>query len=219
MTKGLPATLADAEMAAVKAAAVAYARRHVRRLKNDGEEKISAQPLELRDGEDGDPWSWFGLENGRAWAKARLKALAVIPERAPFVCELARDGDAIADEVIREVLVAHRERREEPSPSLVAYESMLLLAGLGRPRPRRRRDGWYKPDLILRNLAVAQVVAEVCRAFGLPPTRNQLSRRRHLSGCYIAWLALQEERVLITISESGVVEAWRRYNDLLAVDA
>ena len=45
MTKGLPATLEDAEMAAVEVKAVARARRYVRRLKSGA---ISAQPVELR---------------------------------------------------------------------------------------------------------------------------------------------------------------------------
>ena len=49
---GLPAKPEDAKTAALRAAAVAHARRHVRRLKSG---EISAQPLELRDNEDAAP--------------------------------------------------------------------------------------------------------------------------------------------------------------------
>src|SRR5271166_1533344 len=97
-------------MAADEVKAVAYARLHLRRLKSG---EISAQPLELRDSEGAAPWSWFGRENSRAWVKARLKALAVIPQRAAFVCRLARNGWTVADEALREVIVEYKERDEK----------------------------------------------------------------------------------------------------------
>ena len=205
MTKGLPATL---EGAAVKTAAVAHARRHVRRLKSG---EISAQPLELRDSEGAAPWSWFGQENSRAWVKARLKALAVIPQRAAFVCGLARDGVSVADEALREIIIEHKERDEKLLLSLRAYDIEIMQAG------RRRRGGWDTTEVVLRNLAIASVIAYVRPAFGLPPTRSRASRRHGLSGCYIASRALQEEHE--AISESAVVKAWTRYSFLLAPDA
>ena len=54
------------------------------------------------------------------------------------------------------------------------------------------------------------VVADVCHAFGLPPTRSRASRRHGLSGCYIAARALERERE--AISKSAIVEAWTRYS-------
>ena len=209
MTKGLPATLEEAEMAAVEAAAVAHARRHVRRLKSG---EISAQPLDLRDSEGFAPWSWFGRENSRAWVKARLKALAVIPLRASFVCGLARDGVSVADEALREIIVECKERDEKLLTSLRAYDIEITQAR------RRRRGGWDTNEVVLRNLAISMVVAEVRRAFGLPPTRSRASRRHGLSGCYIAARALEEER-LLAISESAIVKAWTRYSFILVPDA
>jgi hypothetical protein len=208
MTKGLPATLKEAEMAAVEAAAVARARRHVRRLKSG---EISAQPLELRDSEGVAPWSWFGRENSRAWVKDRLKALAVIPQRASFVCGLARDGVSVADEALREIIVEHKERDEKLLTSLRAYAIEVMQAA------RRRQGGWDTTEVVLRNLAIVMVVAEACRASGLNPTRSRASQRDRLSGCFIAARALKEEHE--AISESAVVKAWTRYSFLLAPDA
>ena len=175
-------------------------------------ETISARaPLELRDSEGASPWSWFGRESSRAWVKARLKALAVIPQRASYVCELARDGHSVADEALREIIVDHKERDEKLLTALRAYDIELTQAR------RRRRGGWDPTEVILRNLAILMVVADVCRAFRLPPTRSQASRRHCLSGCYIAAQALEEERE--AISESAVVKAWTRYGFILAPDA
>jgi hypothetical protein len=204
MTKGLPATLE----AAVESAAVAHARRHVCRLKSG---EISAQPLELRDSEGAAAWSWFGGGNSRTWTKARLKALAVIPQRASFVCGLARDGVSVADEALREIIVEHKERDQKLSTSLRAYD-IEITQGM-----RRRQGGRDTTEVVLRNLAIVSVVAYVCEAFGLPPTRSRASQRHGLSGCYIAARALEQERE--AISESAIVKAWTRYGFLHAPEA
>jgi hypothetical protein len=208
MTKGLPATLEDAEMAAVEDEAVARARRYVHKLKSG---EISAQPLELRDSEGAAQWSWFGRENSRAWIKARLKASAVNPQLASFVCGLARDGLSVADEALREIIVEHKERDEKLLTSLRAYDIEIMQAG------RRRRGGWNTTKVVLRNLGIVCVIADICHAFGLPPTRSRASQRHGLSGCYIAARALEEE--CEAISESVIVKAWTRYSFLLAPDA
>jgi hypothetical protein len=195
-------------MANVEAKAVARARRYVHRLKSG---TISAQPLELRDGEGAAPWSWFGRENSRAWVKARLKALAANPPRASFVCGLARDGLSVAHEALCEILVEYKERDEKPLTSLRAYDIEIMQTG------RQPRGGWDTTEVVLRNLAICCVVADVCNAFDLPPTRSRASRRHGLSGCYIAARALGEERE--AISESAVVKAWTRYGFLRAPDA
>ena len=207
MTK-LPATLKEAEMAAVEVAAVARARRYVRRLKSGA---ISAQPPELRDSEGVAQWSWFGRENSRAWVKARLKALAANPPRASFVCGLARDGLSVAHEALCEILVEYKERDEKPLTSLRAYDIEIMQTR------RRPRGGWDTTEVILRNLAMVMIIRDVCDAFDLPPTRSRASRRHGLSGCYVAARALGEERE--AISESAVVKAWTRYSFLVAADA
>jgi hypothetical protein len=208
MTKRLPATREDAERTAVEEEAVARARRYVRRLKSG---TISAQPLELLDSEGASPWSWFGRENNRAWVKARLKALAGNPQRASFVCGLARDGHSVADEALREIILEHKERDEKLFTSLRAYDIEIMQAG------RRRRGGRDTTEVVLRNLAICCVIRDLCDAFGLNPTRSRASRRHGLSGSYVAARALEEERE--AISESAVVQAWTRYGFLLAPDA
>ena len=132
-------------MAAVEAAAVARARRYVRRLKSG---EISAQPLELRDSEGDAPWPWFGRENSRAWVKARLKADAVNPQLASFVCRFARDGVSVADEALREIIVEHKERDEKLLTSLRAYDIEITQAA------RRRPGGWDTTEVVLRDLAI-----------------------------------------------------------------
>ena len=155
--------------------------------------------------------SWFGRENSRAWVKTRLKALAANPQRASFVCGLARNGLSIAAEALREIIVEHKERDEKLFTSLRAYDIEITQAG------HRRRGGWDTTEAVLRNLAIVCVIADVCHAFGLPPTRSRVSQRRSLSGCYIAGRALKEEHE--AISESAVVKAWTRYSFLVAPDA
>ena len=155
--------------------------------------------------------SWFGRENSRGWVKARLKALAVNPQRASFVCGLARNGLSIAAEALREIIVEHKERDEKLFTSLRAYDIEIMQTR------RRPRGGWDTTEVILRNLAMVMIIRDVCDAFDLPPTRSRASRRHGLSGCYVAARALGEERE--AISESAVVNVWTRYSFLLAPDA
>ena len=167
--------------------------------------------LERRDSEGAAPWSWFGRENSRAWVKARLKALAVIPQRASFVCGLARDGHSVADEALREIIVEHKERDEKLLTSLRAYDIEIMQTR------RRPRGGWDTTEVILRNLAMVMIIRDVCDAFDLPPTRSRASRRHGLSGCYVAARALEEERE--AISESNVVKVWTQYSFVFAAEA
>ena len=200
MTKGLPATLEEAEMAAVEAAAVARARRYVRRLKSGA---ISALPLELRDSEGAAPWSWFGRENSRAWVKARLKALALNPQRSSFVCGLARAGW-----ICRRRSPPRDHRRIQRARREAAHVAARLRYrdhAVGRPP---RRGGWDTTEVFLRDLAIVCVVADICHAFDLPPTRSRASQRHGLSGCLSRRALCMEERE--AISESAVVKAWTR---------
>jgi hypothetical protein len=197
---GLLAKPQDAKTTALRAAAVAHARRHVCRLKSG---EISAQPLGLRDSEDAAPWSWFGRENSRDWVKARLKADALNPQRSSYVCRFARAGWTVADEAIREIIVEYKERDEKLLTSLRAYD-IEITQSAGRPRP-----GGWTAEVILRDLAIAMVVADVCRAFELHPTRSRGPKSHGLSGCAIAAAALDRESV--AVSEPAVVKVWTRY--------
>ena len=163
---GLLAKREDAKTAALRAEAVARARRYVRRLK-DGTLPTSALPPEFARFDNDPPISWFRRENNRAWVKARLKADALNPQRASYVCGLARAGWTVADEVLREIIVEHKERDEKLLTSLRAYD-IEITQSTGRPR----RGGWTT-EVILRDLAIVCVVADICHAFDLHPTRSR----------------------------------------------
>ena len=166
---GLLAKPQDAKTTALRAAAVAHARRHVCRLKSG---EISAQPLGLRDSEDAAPRSGFGRGNSRDWVKARLKADALNPQRSSYVCRFARAGWTVADEAIREIIVEYKERDEKLLTSLRAYDIEITQSAA-----LRRRGGWDRTEVSLRNMAILCVIVDICYAFGLPPTRSRRSIR------------------------------------------
>jgi hypothetical protein len=204
---GLPAKREDAKTAALRAAAVAHARQYVRRLK-DGTIPASALPPELARFDNDPPISWFTRENSRAWVKARLKADALKPQRASYVCGLARAGWTVADEALREIIVEHKERGEKLLTSLSAYD-IEITQSAGSPR----RGGWTA-EVVLRDLAILCVVADSCHAFDLHPTRSRSPESHGLSGCSIAAAALYQENV--AVSEPAVVKVWTRSSFLLA---
>src|SRR6202042_429620 len=84
-----------------------------------------------------------------------------------------------------------------------AYD-IEITQSAGRPRP-----GGWTAEVILRHLAIAMVVADVCRAFELHPTRSRGPKSHGLSGCAIAAAALDRESV--AVSEPAVVKGWTRY--------
>jgi hypothetical protein len=154
------------------------------------------------DSEGAAPWSWFGRENSRVWVKARLKALAVNPQRASYVCGLARAGWTVADEALREIIVEYKEHDEKLFTSLRDYD-IEITQSAGRPS----RGGWTA-EAVLRDLAIAMVVADACHAYDLHPTRSRGPKRHGLSGCAIAAAALYQENV--AVSEPAVVRVWMR---------
>jgi len=205
----LPATFEHAEMAALEAEAVDRARRFVRKLKSGAPPEFSPLPPGVALLGKAAPMSWFGRENGRAWAKAWLKTAASNSNLASYVCSLARAGWTPADEALRELIREHKERDEKLFTSLRAYDIEITQSAA-----RRRRGGWDRTEVSLRNMAILCVIVDICYAFGLPPTRSRRSTRERLSGCHIAALALVAEHE--AISESAVVKVWTRYGRLVA---
>ena len=147
-------------------------------------------------------------ENSRAWVKARLKADALNPQRASYVCGLARAGWTVADEALREIIVEYKERDEKLYTSLSAYD-IEITQSVSRPS----RGGWTA-EVVLRDLAILCVVADVCHTFDLHPTRSRGPQSHGLSGCSIAAAALYQENV--AVSEPAVVRVWTRSSFLLA---
>jgi len=172
-----------------KPAAVARARRYVRRPQE--RRRVSAQPLELRDSEGAAPRPWFGRENSRAWVKAGLKAGAQGERREPPTCIFClrarpRTAFSVADEALREIIVEHKERDENLFTSLRAYDIEITQAG------RRRQGGWDTTEVVLRNLAFSvSSPTSAMRSPASDPFAGLAAPR--LSGCYIAARALMEE--------------------------
>jgi hypothetical protein len=207
----LPATFEHAEMAALEAEAVDRARRFVRKLKSGAPPEFSPLPPGVAFLGEAAPTSWFGRENSRSWAKTWLKRAASNPNLAAHVCSLARSGSTPADEALRDLIREHKEHDEKLFTSLRAYDIEITQSA-----GRRRRGGWERAEVALRDIAVLCVIVDICYAFGLPPTRSRTSKPGHgrLSGCYIAALALKAESE--AISESAVVKVWTRYSRLVA---
>ena len=137
------------------------------------------------------------------------KAAASNPNFAAHVCSLARSGSTPADEALRDLIREHKERDEKLFTSLRAYDIEITQSA-----GRRRRGGWERTEVALRDMAILCVIVDICYAFGLPPTRSRRSTRERLSGCHIAALALAAEHE--AISESAVVKVWTRYGRLVA---
>jgi hypothetical protein len=203
-------TIEDAGMAALEAEAIDRARRFVRKLKSGTPPEFSPLPPGVALPGEAAPTSWFGRENSRSWAKTWLKRAASNPNFAAHVCSLARSGSTPADEALRDLIREHKERDEKLFTSLRAYDIEITQSA-----GRRRRGGWERTEVALRDMAVLCVIVDICNAFGLPPTRSRRSKPGHerLSGCYIASLALKAEGE--AISESAVVKIWTRYGRLI----
>jgi hypothetical protein len=202
-------TIEDAGMAALEAEAIDRARRFVRKLKSGTPPEFSPLPPGVALLGEAAPTSWFGRENSRSWAKIWLKRAASNPNFAAHVCSLARSGSTPADEALRDLIREHKERDEKLFTSLRAYDIEITQSA-----GRRRRGGWERTEVALRDMAILCVIVDICYAFGLPPTRSRRSTRERLSGCHIAALALAAEHE--AISESAVVKVWTRYGRLVA---
>ena len=202
-------TIEDAGMAALEAEAIDSARRFVRKLKSGTPPEFSPLPPGVALLGEAAPTSWFGRENSRSWAKTWLKRAASNPNFAAHVCSLARSGSTPADEALRDLIREHKERDEKLFTSLRAYDIEITQSA-----GRRRRGGWERTVVALRDMAILCVIVDICYAFGLPPTRSRRSTRERLSGCHIAALALAAEHE--AISESAVVKVWTRYGRLVA---
>jgi hypothetical protein len=136
-----------------------------------------------------------------------MKWLAADPHQAERLCNLARAGWGLADEVVREVIVERRQRRQPLLASLEAYE---IGAIQGDGYFQSRRGGREKGNDILRDRAIVGLVWEVCQTYGLNPTRNPASKRP--SGCSIAAKALEAEGESGNITEAAVAKIWSTYS-------
>jgi hypothetical protein len=173
MTK-LPQTLIEAE-------AIAYAREHVRAIRD---EKISfIADLKL---------SWFEKPDNRRATVQMLKTWAAQPVFLMDLCKLASAGWTVAHEAVCDLILDYRHKRIELPPALEAYDMDVVRAAADPRQRRRRRGAPEKADTYMRDIAIVFVVGMTSWKFGLkPPDRSRRcghgradvgSRHRHGGG-------------------------------------
>ena len=144
---------------------------------------------------------------GAWWMKQILKDAARKPLQAEHVCVCAREGWGLAQDALKEVLTEAQQRGEQLSASLTAYD-IALRQGLVRC------GGPERGKTFLRNIVIYDIVEAMRERFGLCPTRSRSARpgKERLSGCYVAYLALKEERD--ALSEPAVERIWAEYEPI-----
>lgn len=185
----LPATLQEAE-------ALAYAREHVRAIRDEKIAFIGELTL-----------SWFAKPDNRRATVQRMKDAATQPLLLMDLCNLATAGWAVAQDAVQELIVDYSCRCEAMPAPLATYNMALA-----DPRHRPGRLGApEKADTYLRDIAITYVAGVTCWKFGLDPTRQVASRPKKqeaVSGCRVTALAMYEENV--GVSEPTVVRVWTK---------
>ena len=114
---------------------------------------------------------------------------------------LARSGDADAVDVLKNIIIETKSRREELPVELENYNMKLLHGGMGHRPP-----GAKKKNKLLRNICVATIVAAVVDRFGLAPTGRSPHRR---SACSIVAEALAEAR--LSLGDKAIESIWKAH--------
>jgi hypothetical protein len=139
-------------------------------------------------------------------------------EKGAKVIADAERGDALSDQVLREVAAMFLERGELPPKPLLDYAATSLRAPSGRtkrkqasPNPGRKKPTQPSPKTERRNRRLAGVVYAVSQKFGLSPTRNRDPKNtknddRGDCACSIVAKAIKK-------SEDSVRQIWEKNND------
>jgi hypothetical protein len=119
----------------------------------------------------------------------------------------AQQGDADADQVLREVAAACLERGELPPKPLADYAATSLRAPSDRKKARQQptssKPQSHKTDY--RDWILALTVDDVARHFNLTHTRNRVTEKH--CACSIVALATK-------LSEKTVQNAWHEYEGI-----
>jgi hypothetical protein len=113
----------------------------------------------------------------------------------------AKQGDANADQVLREVAAEYLKRRILPPKQLADYAAACLQQPKARPHKTKTQS--HKTEF--RDWVLAVLVGNVVRKFGLKPTRNRASERD--CACSIVAKAAK-------VSENTVQNAWNKYKSI-----
>jgi hypothetical protein len=117
----------------------------------------------------------------------------------------AKQGDADADQVLRETAAECLERGELPPKPLVDYAATYLRAAASSRKKARQQPNSSKQlhKTKYRDWILALTVHDVARHFNLDRTRNRATTERHC-GCSIVARATK-------LSEKTVQNAWHDY--------
>ena len=115
----------------------------------------------------------------------------VVTMRAVVAAE--RDGDWLADTVLRQTFAEMDTNHEPMSDQLRAFGQRAVL----RP-PVQRRRGRNEYDDWCRNISICILIQRTCAEFNVRPTRSRNARRdRRPSGCSLVRQALQRHKIHI----------------------
>jgi hypothetical protein len=117
----------------------------------------------------------------------------------------AKQGNADADQLLRDLAAEFLERPELPPKPLRDYAATSLRAHSGRKQKRQRLENEG------RNGHLALITHAVCRIFDLEPTRNREvknTKNDYRSDCACSIVAKA-----INKSESLITKIWEKYKD------
>jgi hypothetical protein len=153
----------------------------------------------------GAPLQFLGKEAGRDLIRRMMKQLTMShPFRLLQTIDAARQGERVADEVLRELIAEHVGTNTPLPPQLAAYN--IEVCYHGRPAVSR---GPRREDRFLRDLCLATVVAYVVERFAFRPTRGRGSSRP--SASWIVAEAWAREHMRPPFDDKRVEKAWQRF--------
>ena len=160
---------------------------------------------------------WMGREilpltksGSRTAAREVFKAGALShPRHMMMVVEYARAGWDIADEALRELIIEFVDRGQQLPTYLASYQ-MDIAAGHAPKTGNQRADRWT------RNVAIAALVQEIVRKFGLRPTGRGVTRGR--SACGLVSTAWNREVKRPALDYKAIERVWNDYGRLISAD-
>jgi hypothetical protein len=143
----------------------------------------------------------FEPAQSRAFVRNILRRGLDTAKGRMWLVELALAGEEEADIILRDAIIEMQSVRVEMPTEIIQYNMMLMQT----PRP----VGWAGPkkkNELLRNIAIALVVAAVVDHFGLKPTGRSEKQR---SACSIVAEALAS--IHMALGFKAVEAIWRTY--------
>jgi hypothetical protein len=146
--------------------------------------------------------SFFGAERSRTFARSLFEMMMMTHEGRLDLLALAREGEAMAQEIIGSTIAGLRSRGVDIPGEFIGYEMEVLTGRI----PQVSTRGPDKRDFFLRDISIAATVAAVCDRYGLKPTGRPARGR---SGC-----AIVGEALIVTgrgYSAKAVEAIWQRH--------